>query len=433
MSIPRPAPVILLAAACLAPVGSLRGQVAPRKVAGELAELLTRAQDDLRQGRASQAAARLLGYRGADHALRHLLLGHAHVQQADLQAAIDAYRQALRMEPGLKEAGLALAQVFGRQEKWTEAAKLLGRFIAADSCDADTLVLYAQVARRRKDARLCELLVDLGIRRFPADPRLRRLDLAACLDRGDHRSAGRAVQALLKETPADPELWQQLAFAHDRTGSEADTLAALEAGLLCDPNDVAKHRRFLGALLAAGDWPTAIERGRALLAGPMAKAAVADAALMEALIRAADMGEQDRIGGTWLALVPDERRTRSVRILAARRALRLGEVADARAALHRLIAQGQADAGVFLWAGHLAEKAKDWPEAETLYEHARKREEPSAGLATLYLARLHLHRGRLDQAARLLRKHLDAHPEDSSARALLAVVDAARAKAKRDK
>jgi len=143
--------------------------------------------------------------------------------------------------------------------------------------------------------------------------------------------------------------------------------------------------------------------------------------------------DRDRIGGTWLALVPDERRTRSVRILAARRALRLGEVADARAALHRLIAQGQADAGVFLWAGHLAEKAKDWPEAETLYEHARKREEPSAGLATLYLARLHLHRGRLDQAARLLRKHLDAHPEDSSARALLAVVDAARAKAKRDK
>lgn len=110
--------------------------------------------------------------------------------------------------------------------------------------------------------------------------------------------------------------------------------------------------------------------------------------------------------------------------IAAGRSLRLGEMADARLALRRLIEQDQADAGVFLWAGHLAEKAKDWAEAETLYDHARRQEGSAARLAALYLARLQLHRERTDEAARLLRAYLDQHPQDSSARALLAVARA---------
>ena len=82
---------------------------------------------------------------------------------------------------------------------------------------------------------------------------------------------------------------------------------------------------------------------------------------------------------------------------------------------------------MFLWAGRLAEKAGDWPEAETLYDHARRQEGSAARLAPLYLARLYRDRDRPDEAARLLRAHLDRHPRDSSARALLAVVEAGRA------
>ncbi|HUT58410.1 MAG TPA: hypothetical protein VNA25_11250, partial [Phycisphaerae bacterium] len=46
-------------------------------------------------------------------------------------------------------------------------------------------------------------------------------------------------------------------------------------------------------------------------------------------------------------------------------------------------------------------------------------------LATLYLARLYLHRERRTEAARLLRGHLDVYPEDAPARALLALAEAA--------
>ena len=76
---------------------------------------------------------------------------------------------------------------------------------------------------------------------------------------------------------------------------------------------------------------------------------------------------------------------------------------------------------MFLWAGHLAETGDAPDRAEALYEHARRGQGRAAPLATLYLARLLIKRKRPDQAARIIEKHLAAHPEDAPARALLAV------------
>jgi predicted Zn-dependent protease len=115
-----------------------------------------------------------------------------------------------------------------------------------------------------------------------------------------------------------------------------------------------------------------------------------------------------------------------MRIAEARWALRQGRTARARRALRTLIAAGQTDPGIFLWAGQLAEGAKDWAEAETYYAQARRSSGRSSELATLYLARLWFFTGRHDESARLLQAHLDARPEDASARALLALVAEAR-------
>ena len=59
----------------------------PVKLPPELAEALSAAQDDLRNGQARSAIGRLKGYEGDDHALRHLLLGHACVKLPDEAAA----------------------------------------------------------------------------------------------------------------------------------------------------------------------------------------------------------------------------------------------------------------------------------------------------------------------------------------------------------
>ncbi len=402
----------------------------PVKLPPELAEVLAAARDDLRNNRPGEAVARLEAFAGTDHPLRHLLLGHAYVRRSDLSRAAGAYRRALAMDPGMRQAGIALAQVHARQENWPASAELLGRFLAVDTCDADMLYLYAQVARRLDDRRLCRLLVSKGIFRFPRDLRFRRLDLAALIDEGDHPNAARAARRLVGETPGDALLWQQLAYATAREGGRGEQLAAIEAGLLCEPTDPERHRQFLAALLVAGDWATAIRHGRSLLAGPLPAQAGSDADIMDLLVRAADMGQRDELLGAWLKRLPEKARTPSMRIVEARWALRQGRTAQARQALRTLIAAGETDPGVLLWAGHLAEAAKDWPEAETYYAQARRSTGRSSELATLYLARLWFFTGRHDQAARLLQSHLDTRPEDASARALLALVTEARRNAR---
>lgn len=401
----------------------------PVKVPEKLAKVLSAAQDDLRSNRPQQAIARLRAFRGEDHALRHLLLGHAYAHQDEWPSAEAAYCKALDMDPALRQAGVALAQVYVRRSDWPRAARLLGAHVDADACRADVLLLYAQVARELGDRRLCGVLARKGIVRFPADLRFRRLDLAVLVDAGEHTAARRAAAVLLKAAPADADLWQQLAFAAAETGKETDSLCALEAALLCEPNDAGRRRQFLTALLAAGDWLTVVKRGRALLSGASAKSAAADTALMDLLIRAADMGERNELLSAWLALVRADRRTRAMHLAAARLALRRGQTKAARAALVRLIEAGEADASAFLWAGHLAETDQDWPQAETLYAQARKGTGRPARLARLYLARLYLGRGRLAEAGRLLEQYLQSHPEDAPARAMLALVAARKKEA----
>ena len=425
----RPCRTILIvaAAACLAgPVA--RAERKAIELAPEMAKVLADAQADLRDNRPAKAVERLTAFKGkGDHVLRHLILGHAYLRQDKPALAEAAYRKALDMDNGLAEAGLALAQVYGRQEKWPEAARLFGRYAAPDSCPADVLLLYAQVANRMRDRRLCTLLTRKGIVRFPGDLRFRRLDLALLADTEQHAAMRQTVTLLLGKAPADRALWQNLAFACDRMGNSADALAAIEAVVLCRPSDMDAQQRLLAGQLSGGNWLAAVSHGRTLLAGPHAKAAAASPGVMDMLIRAADMGLKDDLLAAWLALVGDETRTRAMRLAAAKLALRRSKPGQARAALDKLIRSGETDPSVFLWAGHLAQNARDYPRAETLYTRARQLKGTAARTATLYLARLYLRLKRLDEASQLLEAYLASHPADAPARAMLARVNARRA------
>ena len=419
--------LIVAATACLAG-SAAHAQRKAITLDPEMAKLLAAAQADLGNKRPDQAVQRLVAFKGKDdHALRYLILGHAYLRQDKLTSAGAAYRKALDMDANLTDAGLALAQILGRQEKWSQAAKLLGRHAAPDACGADVLFLYAQVAHRMDDGRLCTLLTRKGIVRFPGDLRFRRLELALLADTSQHAAMQQSVMLLLRTAPADATLWQHLAYSCDRAGNSADALAALEALVLCRPADMDARQRLLAGHLAGGDWLAGVALGRSLLAGPYAKLAAASTGVMDLLIRAADMGSRDDILSTWLARVGDESHTRAMRLAAAKLALRRSEPAQARAALDKLIGSGETDPAVFVWAGHLAQRARDYPRAEALYTQARRLKGDAARTATLYLARLYITLKRLDQAARLLGAYLASHPADSPARAMLALVNARRA------
>jgi predicted Zn-dependent protease len=410
---------MILALACT----TAGAQEKPIDLPKDLAELLTSARDDLANDRAQKAVDRLTAFKGKDHALRHLLLGHAYAQQSKLDRAAEAYRAALALDKKLRQAGISLAQVLVRGEKWAQAIKMFGRFTDIDTCGVEELFMYTHCARQVEDGRLCELLVRKGVVRFPGDERFRRLDLAIMIDSDDDPGASKVIRLMLRKKPTDSGLWQQLAFVSARMERDSDRTAALEADLLCNPGDLARHRRFLGALLASGDWLTAVRHGESLLSGGLTKKAAADKVIMELLIRAADTGTRDALCEKWLALVPEKSHTRAMRIAATRTALRRGRTGSAREALDRLIEEGETDASVFLWAGHLAEQQNDLARAETLYGQARTLKGQSARSAELYLARLMFRNNRLSEAKRILGAYLNTYAEDSSARALLSLVN----------
>ena len=410
----------ILIAFILAAAGMAAESGSPRELPPELGELVTKAQRQLSEGNPQQAIDTLKGYEGEeDDAIRHLLLGHAYSRRDEFDLAIQAYRRALGMDESLTDAHAGLARIYVQRQEWEKAAEELGQSVNVDKEEADVLVLYAQVALELDDLRLARVLIQKGITRFPRDARFRRLDLSLQSRDADPPQARRSLLFLLREQPGDAELWGQLAAFSDDSKRQR---VALEASLLANPSDLERHRDFLSAHLAAGHWMTVIKRGKELLNGPLAEQAKQDVEFVDLLVRAADVGERDELLAQWLGLLPEEKYTDAMRIAQARYALRKGEKEKAREVLGRLIELGGADASVFLWAGHLAEDAGDYARAQALYQQAGQQGSASGSIASLYLARMHLRQGRVEQSRQAVRNYLQSHPADTTARALLRLV-----------
>lgn len=411
---------ILSLIAAMSPAGEKTVELPPK-----LAALLQSAERQLQQGKAKEAAGALDSWKGEDHALRHLLLGRALQELSRRDEAAAAYETALEMDATLRQAGVALAEIASRQHRWHKAVGLLGRHLDTADCGADALLFFYQAATRTGNRELARELVRTGILRFPPDDRFRRAKLSLAIADGDAATAGRITAALLRKSPDDPRLWRNLAWSRRETGKDRESLAAIEAELLCAPSDREVRTRFIAALLSAGDWMTAVDEGRELLAGPLAEKVVADPETMDLLIRAADTGGRDDLLENWLGMVEPGDRTESMHVAAARSALRRGRVDDARKAVGTLIERGEPDAAVFLWAGHLAERDGDRDAAVVYYRQAKQRQ-PAAGAASLYLARLYYRLGRDREAADLVEHYLAARPEDSAARAMLSLIEEER-------
>lgn len=414
--------VVLLA---LAPPGVLSqtgGAETKFPVPRALAPLLEKAQEHLRAERPVEAIKLLESYRGTDdHALRHVLLGHAFYRQERPAPAAAAYRRALELDPGSPGARRALAQILAQQEQWPAAVEMLASVVDVRTSGADWIALYAQAALRAEDSRLARLLVTAGMTRFPGDPRFRKLDVALLTRENRPARAREGLMTLLQADAADAILWSRWASLATDDVPASRRLAAFEAAVLCAPDDLDRHRQFLVALLMAGSAGSAVEHGQTLLAGPLAAAAGEDVDLVELLVRAADAAESSALVRQWTELIPAQKRSRTIQIALARAGLREAEPDRAHEALRRLIALGESDMSIYLWAGRLAEAAGAVAAAQAYYEQARQQDETASGMADLHLARLHIGAGRGGLAAQVLRRYLAAHPEDAYGRALLQV------------
>jgi len=399
-------------------------------VSPELAKALTAAQE---QSDPLKGLAELEPHKESGNVWVHLLRGQLLSRLArDGEAAQRATRQreaeaafqaALALDGQLRQARLGLAQLAADRGDWTQASVELGEALDWNGATRSELLFAANVAIQANDWRAATVLLEQGIVRFPAEPAFRRMELAALVRGGRPEEARQAVRALLARTPDDAELWRHLAWAAHELQDEPQALAARELALLAQPDNRASRRDLAAAQLNQQQPQAAFLTLRPLIGDPPTPEALRDIPLMELAVRvAADAGET-ALGRTWAAAVPPTSRTRTLRLFSAQLALRQKDPQAASTALAELVAQGEKDAAVLVWAGQVAEQAGDAPAAESFYTLSASSDQPAGAIASLRLVGLYLKQSRRDDARIILATHLIKHPDDASAQALKASLD----------
>jgi tetratricopeptide (TPR) repeat protein len=356
-------------------------------------------------------------YHGKPHPLIELARGHAQAALAHDKEAGEAYHQALALDPTLHEAAFALARLAAAREDWAEAVRLLAEHCDPATAPAPALVLFQQAALARGDLRLALLLDERSLARFPEDQGVRRSDLSLLVHAQRPAEAATAARALLRLAPTDGEAWRALAWAEQELGDHEGALAALEAAFIAAP-DAASRRRLAEAQLGAGQPQAALINLKVLIGAATDPRQLDPALLALGARAAADSGETAQ-ALAWLDTIPDQARGRDLRLFAARLALKAGDPKAAGAALEPLLAAGELDPTVLMWAAAIAERAGDPTRGEALLRQAVAAAGEKAGLARLRLADLLVRRGRLEEARTVLREALSADPGDTQARAML--------------
>ncbi len=311
----------------------------------------------------------------------------------------------------------------GRARRLALASREAAAGVDPNLGDRGEVTFLAHAALQAKDWRLAGIAAQQGILRFPDDAPLRRLELAVLMNAGRAEDTRQAVLALLAKDPTDAELWRHLAWAAQETRRDDEALAALEAAVVLKADDRGLRRSLAETQLARGLPQAALVTVQVLIGTPPQAEALADDALMLTATRAAaEAGEVAR-GRAWLAAVPEAKRTRPLRLQAARLAIQAGDQQGAAAALETLITLGEQDAGILAWAGSLAETRGETARAEALYLKASGADGPAASAASLRLVALYLKQERLEDARGTLATHLAKRPDDQQAKALSAQLE----------
>lgn len=425
-------PLRLLSAALLvvALAAPLCAADAKRGVTAEQAKLL----NEVAKAEPATALTALTAYQGEPHALITLALAQTHWRLAGTgtdeatarthrDAAEKSYRAALALDAKLREAHLGLAQCAAARDDWKTASREAAAGIDPSLGDRVEVTFLAHAALRAEDWRLAGIAAQQGILRFPDDATLRRIEVAVLQHAGRAEDVREAVLALLAQNPTDADLWRHLAWAAQETKREDEALAALEAAVVLKPDDRALRRSLADTQLARGMPHAALANLTLLIGTPPRAAALGDANLILAASRAAAEAGNLAQGRAWLDAVPEQERTRPLRLQSARLAVQAGDQQATAVALDALIALGEQDASVLTWAGSLAEGRGDLARAEALYLTASGSDAASASAASLRLVALYLKQERLEDARGTLATHLAKRPDDAQARALQAQLE----------
>jgi tetratricopeptide (TPR) repeat protein len=174
----------------------------------------------VRSGRAAEAEA-LFGKLLAAHADSpelNVVLGQAHAEQGDYDAAVTSLRRALELKSTVAEANSTLGIIFLKQGKLEDSEQALKAELASHPGDVRTRYTLATVyeLNRQVDAALREVRAVLKTRPEYADARY--LFGKILLAQGDAPEAAAQLEVAAKLAPDDANVHYQLGQAYQRLG-----------------------------------------------------------------------------------------------------------------------------------------------------------------------------------------------------------------------
>ena len=320
------------------------------------------------------------------------------------QAFLDRPENHLRHDI-LKELGHALRET-GR---YTEAIDAYERAITGGLEDPDLFWGAAEVASEvGQEARALQLL-DVLLRRDPANPLFLRKKGQLLLRSGHRTEALAALQQAVQAAHGDPHSFFEVAEALRAQGAYADAITYYRRGLEADPKS--RHGRLALAetLLLAGQYPEAIH-----IADPLLKEDPNDLAAWKARADAfRALGRPNEVLYSLKAILLLEPDNGPALLEMYRLHRDAKETKDAYETLARLLATSAAeaqDATLHLERGDLAATLGKTEEANEAYEKAAKLDPVLKVEIATRRARLRLTAGRPDLALEVLDEGMKSAP-----------------------
>lgn len=386
-------------------------------VEGEMGAVLTAAGEPERALAHLERADRLAP--GPQSALR---LGRARARLREWAGAEREYRRALELKPSYGSARIALGSFLRRRGRTGEAIAVLEPAAASGSNEERARALVALGtawlgAGRRADA---EKALDAAILYAPARAEIRLGVARAWLGADGPGDVGRAVQVLLRAlemAPDVPQLHSTLGRARERNGELAAAAEAYDRALRLDPSYRWARRRMYRLALQTRDFARARHDAERLVADAPE---VPEHHFLEALAA-------DRDGRT------DEARRSYRKAIAVAKGVYpeawlnlgvlekgAGDLAAARAAYEKAIAQRPGYAAAWQNLAKLREAANDTAGAEEAYRRALELD-PGYASAWLSLGQLRSAQGRTAEAIEDLKRAVAARPRHEAAQLSLGV------------
>lgn len=184
-------------------------------------------------------------------------LGFALAQAGDRARAMDAYREALRLNPSYPQAhnyyGLVLAEMGDHDRaaaEYEQALKLLPRFAEASNNLGLTRAEQGQLEGARQ-------AFEAALAANPAFAQARNNLAIVYARQGDYVHATAEFEEVVRQTPASAEAQMNLASALADGGRKQDALAHFETAARLGGDPVRVHQAWGGALMDLGNMPEA--------------------------------------------------------------------------------------------------------------------------------------------------------------------------------